>query len=39
MSEALTWTVLALAGKVKPVTLPYKVSATMTAGKVVKPKS
>ena len=36
MSNVLTWTVLAMAGKVKPVTLPSKVSATMSGGKVTK---
>ncbi len=36
MSDVLTWTVLAMAGKVKPVALPSKVSAAMSAGKITR---
>jgi len=36
MSNAMMWTVLAMANKIKPVTLASKVSATMSGGKVVK---
>jgi hypothetical protein len=36
MSDVLSWTVLAMAGKVKPVALASKVSASMSGGKVTK---
>ena len=36
MNNVLTWTVLALAGKVKPVALKSKTSVTMSAGKVTR---
>lgn len=36
MSDAMMWTVLAMANKIKPVALPSKVSATMSGGKIVK---
>lgn len=36
MSNVMTWTVLAMAGKVKPVALPSKVSAAMAGGKIAK---
>ncbi len=36
MSDAMTWTVLALAGKVAPVALPSKVSAAMSGGKITR---
>lgn len=36
MSNVLNWTVLAMAGKVKPVALPAKVSVAMTAGKITR---
>jgi len=36
MSDVLSWTVLAMAGKVKPVALASKVSASMSGGKITK---
>lgn len=36
MSNVMTWTVSAIAGKVAPVTLPCKVSVVRKGGNVVK---
>jgi hypothetical protein len=36
MSNVMTWTVLAMAGKVAPVALPSKVSASMSGGKITR---